>query len=170
MHTHTHRRTRAFTHAHTRMKYTVFTIVLRIGTSMVQYGVATISRLLEIIGLFCKRALYKKLFSAKETYNVKGGTEPLENEFHEILGSKRGDRFSVCFLYLLRLSNSCKGPRTLRKIPQKCHKIAGCYECAVYGSRPSIASKPGSSRPERPGLDNITSQPWSDATCPCITY
>jgi len=23
--------------------------------------------------------------------------------------------------------------------------------------------------PERPGLDNIASQPWSDATCPCTT-
>jgi len=27
------------------------------------YGVATISRLLKIIGLFCKRALYKRLYS-----------------------------------------------------------------------------------------------------------
>jgi len=33
------------------------------------YGVATISRLLKIIGLFCTRALYKRLYSAKETYN-----------------------------------------------------------------------------------------------------
>jgi len=32
-----------------------------------------------------------------------------------------------------------------------------------------IASKPGSSPLERPGPDNITSQPWSDATCPCNT-
>jgi len=31
------------------------------------YGVATISRLLKIIGLFCKRALWKRLYSAKET-------------------------------------------------------------------------------------------------------
>jgi len=31
------------------------------------YGVATISRLLRIIGLFCKRALYKRRYSAKET-------------------------------------------------------------------------------------------------------
>ena len=31
------------------------------------YGVATISRLLEIIELFCKRALQKNLYSAKET-------------------------------------------------------------------------------------------------------
>jgi len=35
------------------------------------YEVATISRLLKIIGLFCKRALEKKLYSAKETSNFK---------------------------------------------------------------------------------------------------
>jgi len=35
------------------------------------YGVATISRLLKIIGLFCTRALEKRLYSAKETYNFK---------------------------------------------------------------------------------------------------
>jgi len=74
-------------------------------------------------------------------YNMrgfKGGPEPLEKEIHEILGSKREDRFSnlffevvqitcqVHFSYLLRLGNFCKGPRTLRKFPQKCQKIAGC--------------------------------------------
>jgi len=32
------------------------------------YGVATISRLLKITGLFCKRALYKRLYSAKENF------------------------------------------------------------------------------------------------------
>jgi len=30
------------------------------------YGVATISRLLQIIGLFCKRALYKRLFCKRD--------------------------------------------------------------------------------------------------------
>ena len=34
------------------------------------YGVATISRLLKIKGLFCKRALSKRLYSAKETCNL----------------------------------------------------------------------------------------------------
>jgi len=38
------------------------------------YGVATISRLLKIIGLFCKRALYKRLYSAKETWNFEEPT------------------------------------------------------------------------------------------------
>jgi len=32
------------------------------------YGVATIRTLLQIIGLFCKRALKKRQYSAKETY------------------------------------------------------------------------------------------------------
>ena len=34
------------------------------------HGVATISRIDEIIGLFCKRALSKRLYSAKETCNL----------------------------------------------------------------------------------------------------
>jgi len=38
------------------------------------YGVATISRLLKIIGLFCKRALPKRRYSAKESYNFKEPT------------------------------------------------------------------------------------------------
>jgi len=36
--------------------------------------VATISRLLKIIGLFCKTALQKRRYSAKETYNFKEPT------------------------------------------------------------------------------------------------
>ena len=36
--------------------------------SQMYYGVATISRLPTNIGLFCKRALSKRLHSAKETY------------------------------------------------------------------------------------------------------
>jgi len=38
------------------------------------YGVATVSRLLNIIGLFCKRVLSKRLDSAKDTYNFKAPT------------------------------------------------------------------------------------------------
>ena len=33
------------------------------------YGVDSISRLLQVIGLFCKRALQKRLYSAEETYH-----------------------------------------------------------------------------------------------------
>ena len=77
----------------------------------------------------------------------------------------------VHFSYLRRHGNFCKDPRTLRKFPQKCQKIAGCRGRAVYvlNLRSAIASKPGSSPPERPGPDNITGQPWSDATCLCNT-
>jgi len=46
-----------------------------------RYGVATISRLHEIIGLFCQKALQKRLYSAKETYNFKEPT----NRSHPIL-------------------------------------------------------------------------------------
>jgi len=35
---------------------------------------ATISRLLKMIGPFCKRALLKRLYSAEETYNFKEPT------------------------------------------------------------------------------------------------
>jgi len=45
------------------------------------YGVATTSRLLTIIGLFCKRALWKRLYSVKETYNFKEPT----NRSHPIV-------------------------------------------------------------------------------------
>jgi len=39
-----------------------------------KHGVATISRLLKIIGLFCKRALQKRPIFSKETYNFKEPT------------------------------------------------------------------------------------------------
>jgi len=45
------------------------------------YGVATISRLLQIIGLFCKRTLWKRRYSAKETCNFKEPT----NRSHPIV-------------------------------------------------------------------------------------
>ena len=38
----------------------------------------------------------------------------------------------VRFSYLLRLCNFCKAPRDMRKFPQKCQKIAGCWGRAVY--------------------------------------
>jgi len=36
-------------------------------------------------------------------------------------------------------------------------------------TQPPITSTPGSSPLEQPGPDNITSQPWSEATCLCNT-
>ena len=132
----------------------------------------------------CCLALENATLTVKQwnhTLLFKGAPEPLENEINKILGSKCEDRFSnpfsdlvqnICsvrFSYLLRLSIFCKAPRDMRKFPQKCQKIAGCWESAVYGSRPPIASKPDSSPPERPDLDNIASQLWSEATCSCTT-
>ena len=118
---------------------------------------------------------------AERDLQLKGGPEPLEIEINQMLGSKREDRFSchfsdlvqnICSVrlsYLLRLSIFCKAPRDMRNFPQKCQKIAGCWESAVYGSRPPIFSKPDSSTPEQPDLDSVTSQPWSEATCPRTT-
>ena len=40
------------------------------------YGVSMISSLLKILGLFCKRALQKRLHSAKTTYHCKEPTNP----------------------------------------------------------------------------------------------
>ena len=39
------------------------------------YGVASVSRIDEILGLLCKRALYKRQYSAKETFNLIGSTD-----------------------------------------------------------------------------------------------
>ena len=47
---------------------------LQVWLEIVVYGVAAISRLLKVIGLFCKRTLQKRLYSAKETYNFKEPT------------------------------------------------------------------------------------------------
>jgi len=47
-------------------------------------GVATISRLLKIVDLFCKRALQKRRYPAKETYDFKEPT----NHSHPIQGGE----------------------------------------------------------------------------------
>ena len=46
----------------------------KLARSQSSYGVATISRLLKIIYLFCKRDLLKRQFSAKKTCNFKEPT------------------------------------------------------------------------------------------------
>jgi len=53
------------------MRPIILSILLTVA---IPYGVATISRLLKIIGLFCKRAPQKRLYSAKETYDFKEPT------------------------------------------------------------------------------------------------
>ena len=55
-------------------------------TENCSYGVATISRLLKIVGLFCKRALQKRPIFSKETYNFKEPTNrshPISHVFTE---------------------------------------------------------------------------------------
>jgi len=47
----------------------LLTLMLRVSAYFVCYGVASISMLLKIISLFCKRDLQRRLYSAKETYN-----------------------------------------------------------------------------------------------------
>jgi len=59
----------------------IFTISSKMSSVIVWYGVATISRLLKIIGLFCRiLSLFKGSF-AKETYNFKEPT----NRSHPIV-------------------------------------------------------------------------------------
>jgi len=61
--------------------FSVVQLFCKISQKSTPYGVATLGRLLQIIGLVCKRALFKRLYSAKETYNLKG----LTNRSHPIL-------------------------------------------------------------------------------------
>jgi len=110
-----------------------------------------------------------------------GGPWTPKNEINKILGAEREDRFSDHFSDLYKISvrfvfRTCsssqafsKSPAGHSKVPAEVPEIAGCWESAVYGSRPPIASKPDSSPLERPSLDNFTSQPWSEANCPCTT-
>jgi len=50
---------------------------------VLNYEVAMISRLPKNIGLFCKRALYKRLYSAKETYIFEEPTNNSHSISHE---------------------------------------------------------------------------------------
>jgi len=63
---------------HTHMSHVTHTwFMLRIWTSQdthMLWPTTTISRLLEITGLFCKKALQKRPYSAKETYNFQKPT------------------------------------------------------------------------------------------------
>jgi len=59
--------TRLYTHSRAIVVLSSFAQIC----AYMSYGVATISRILKIIGLFCKRALQKRLYSAKETYDFK---------------------------------------------------------------------------------------------------
>ena len=91
--TQTHRTTCVFaaTYIHTHACIYVHTFThIRITTQRCTFwqGVATISRLLKMIGLFCKRALEKRRYSAKETYNFKEPT----NRSHPIFSHMQAPR------------------------------------------------------------------------------
>ena len=70
-----------------------FSLSFTFFLSPAYYGVATISRLLKIIGLFCKRALKQRQYSAKEIYNFKEPT----NHSHPI---RRLYTQSLCRIFL----------------------------------------------------------------------
>jgi len=65
------------------------------------YWVASTSRLLKIIGLFCKRALQKRRYSAKETYNFEEPT----NRSHPIWKPQESCLYAT--VGWLRLSRVC---------------------------------------------------------------
>ena len=77
------------------------------------YGVATISRLLNMICLFCKKALLKRLYSAKEPYTFKSPT----NRSHPIFANIHAfdTIYIVClntcrmhvYIYLYIYTNTC---------------------------------------------------------------
>jgi len=73
------------------------------GVFSQSYGVASISRLLKIISLFCKKALWKRLYSAEETYNFKEPTNgshpiPLIHTCHDCIFSQYTHR--ICQRYV----------------------------------------------------------------------
>ena len=58
------------THTHTHIHIHIHTLFRSLSiTRDTSYGVASASRIDKIIGLFCKRALQKRQYSATETYN-----------------------------------------------------------------------------------------------------
>jgi len=79
IHTRTHKHINAHKHTHILIQTHTHTHTYRTGAYSLRHndthththGVAAISSLLKIIGLFFKRALSKRLYSAKETYNFK---------------------------------------------------------------------------------------------------
>jgi len=74
----THTRTATHTRAHARIHaYTQHDGITGFKFNSVRaklYGVATISRFLKIVGLFCKRALQKRPIFCKETYEFQEAT------------------------------------------------------------------------------------------------
>jgi len=59
----------------------------------IDYGVDSVSRIDKIIGLFCKRALKKRRYSAKETFN---SIDPTDRS-HPMSNHYGADVFRMCF-------------------------------------------------------------------------
>jgi len=95
-------------HAHSYVRHDSFTRVKWLMLLFFACGVAMISRLLQIIGLFCKRALWKRLYSAKETYNFKEPTNrshPIPSTAAPSFGTRH--RWDDSFTYVPWLIYMC---------------------------------------------------------------
>jgi len=94
-------------------------------------GVATISRLRTIIGLFCKRALSKRRYFAKETYNF---DEPTNRSHSMCLASCRAlwhlivtsaaplilTHYYFYLRFLIKAGEKTKGGKNEREVDPKC--------------------------------------------------
>jgi len=93
-HTHTHKRTLTHTQS-LSLSLTLAHIWLVVFTrGCIVYKVAMISRLLQIIGLFCKRALWKRRYSAKQIHNFKEPTKR-SHPIPEIINGIRKDNLQI---------------------------------------------------------------------------
>ena len=103
------------------------------GAFLSIYGVATISKLLIIIGLFCKRALYKRRYSAKEIYDGASAKEIHDGAYLSICGVATISKLLIIIglfckraLYKRRYSATeiydCKEPT------KRSHPIRDCVE------------------------------------------
>ena len=87
--------------------------VVTVCTSITLYGVATISRPLKITGFFCKKALQKRLYSAKETYDFEESTH-------------RSHPIGLCsFAHTTHFS-------TLQHTATDCNTLQQCYTVLLY--------------------------------------
>jgi len=112
---------------------------------------------------------FKGNLNPSKTKSTKSCVRNVRIDFRTIfpIWYKKSVRFVFCTYFAsefsVRSRAHCESSR------RRCQKIVGCWESAVYGFRPLIASKSDSSPPERPSLDNTTSHPCSEVTYPCIT-
>ena len=100
-----------FTPPCSSVAYGVLSVYYRALCQCLLYGVATISRLLQNIGLFCKKALSNRLYSAKETYNLKEPTNrshPIAVLHMAFYHCTIGLFASVCSMGWLQLVGSLK--------------------------------------------------------------